>query len=1343
MSTENPGVRLGDLLTSAGLLRVEALREAMLTAKQQNMPVGRILITSGYLSENQLQAAVQAQSLLKDGLIEMPIVVKALGILVHEQTSLEQAMARCGWHKENGAVTNKLGELLIEAQIISNEDLLHALAQCENIGLPLGRMLVLTNCLSEQMLSNALNAQVLLRDHKVTRAQAIKGLQSAQKRQLPLETTLTDSGDLQLPSSTNVRLGDFLIEAGLIDQANLMNAVEIGLVQGKLIGQVLRQLNLLVEKDLDAALDLQKMIAAGTLRRREATEILGQIHAGKASLQDILKRKHDPYSLDNEPDKDELFLDQFLKIAGIITQNEIDKAIKHGTQNSDLFGKMLLSAGIMEEQMVEASLDAYALVSDDTLTMDQAMIALKNCQVRGHSLEDAFKDLGWSADTEEDEHLEAKTEPPTEDSFAPLALPIGSVKETATKDQARANTADAQTQSQSKSQNEIAAPIKATSTASSANANAKSSPSTITTQTHTPLSETAPSSAAAATTMASEQQAKPASNPIATPISPTSKSALPPRETTTQTVPNSAALTNSAMASSVPSNPVLSPSPIKPTSQSQSEPNETNRAGSEFPTITPVVSRRASGQSTGDFQKYNAGSAPSSADLSPKPSYNASQITPQTSATATPSGSSTTGVNAPNTAAYQPDAPVRTEPVTSVRYGTSKEFAPPPERAVAGQTSAGSAVVEQLSPALESFPERNSQPQAATPPPAPPPSPTPPVVAPTATTEIVIKEPTAAPSPLSTPAATQNIFPSIAPSTNAPFAPAAPEITSPPAEVRAPSNNAFSALNASWGLGAKQGPQSNPWDAGEEEPVSQSPPLKSLSSTSFYNTPPISAQDLEQVQIASAAPTAPASAQQTSAPANGGVAGFSVPVMPPQPTPTQSTTSFYELPTLERPVQAEPDSSSTGISNNAQSIFQQMAAQIEFPAPSATPLINASAPIASGWAAPPEMTPHPTPAEQPTDFSSTSNSTSAQPATRQQAESFNQMQPEAQPRSGHVPFTPSTSEQVESDWGGPAKSPPPNPWAAAQAVNKPAPEPEAKKPELAPAAQKPKPTAVAPETRTPAITQPTLGVPAALPGLSTPAGENPGWPSQTNQTGENQLSSFADNPGWKPATPDPAPGSPVFAAPRTIEPPPPELPGKFATSQGPLETQQPQFAQPMQQGFQAFQQPQQPQQQAIAQGNQQNMLPNVQQSAPQFSQQMQAAAQQALYQQQQKPSDMFSQQPGQAQFAQQPQMQQPATQQPQHQQQMQESSMQQPQLQQAPQMQQPQMQQMFPPPMQQQTRQDYQQQPQASQQVKPVPAPQPQNEGWEFSGVQEPKPAAEKPKGLNAFMPKGKKDKPS
>jgi len=1345
MSTENPGVRLGDLLTSAGLLKIDALREAMLTAKQQNMPVGRILITSGYLTENQLQAAVQAQSLLKDGLVEMAIVVKALGILVHEQTSLEQAMARCGWHKENGAVTNKLGELLLEAQIISNGDLEHALSQCENIGLPLGRMLVLTSSLSEQMLSNALNAQVLLRDHKITREQAIKGLQSAKERQLPLESTLTESDDLQLPSSTNVRLGEFLIDAGLIDQANLMNAVEMGLVQGKLIGLVLRQLNLLAEKDLNAALELQKMIAAGTLRRREATEMLMQIHSGKASLQDILKRKQDPFALDDEPGKDELFLDQFLKIAGIITQNEIDKAIKVGTQNSDLFGKMLLSAGIMEEQMVEASLDAYALVSDDTLTMDQAMIALKNCQVRGHSLESAFKDLGWSADTEveEDVNDNLSTSAPLAtaqaEDFAPIAIPIEPVKEPLKPMSSQSSTTTLTNAPLSDSPRTTSTSERSTSSASSSQATTMRNP------------KAADPFAKPAAEPGANPIANPVANPVALPIAPTSKTSVPPRATTTQTLPNNMPIPMVLPVTSTPS-----PEAIRPTTQPAATSSDQQTPGSEFPTITPVVSKRAN-SNTGEFQKFVSTSAPSSTDLAPKPSYNLPPQATPIPAQQTPPVSTTFASTAPSPAASE--LPARTESVAPVRYGTSKEFAPQPDRAAVVQTSSIFNATEQTS--IEPEP----QPQLVTvvPAPAQPFAAAPPAFSPAeSVAQSFVAQPFVAQPFVAQPFVAQA---SVAQASAEPVAVAVPA-SFPQQEVRPPATNAISALNASWGFGSPQGPTSNPWDALAEQPEnnpphpsevdfsnqnqspqtpvqaiiaaapiaapiaapsaapiqtpapltqnigpqaesfamsmgydlsspnspvteSQAPPLKSLSSTSFYNTPPLTARDLEQMQAYAPAPST--QGNQTTAASVASVAPTSAAT--PQPPPGQSTNSFYELPTVQAPPQPayveQPTHANNINKNNSQTSFPHPATQLTYPAPQPTYPVPTTAPVIAPAPIPaPVAAPAPAPA----------------PVAAPVPAPVEQFKPVEAPNPSrtHVPFTPSNSESSEGGWGAPAKSPPPNPWAASQVASKSTSEPEPDKPAPQPAAKQQKPVEAAAEVRPP-TTQPNLSVPATVGGLSTPAGENPGWGTQSNKSAD-KLSSFADNPGWKPARPEPAPPKPAPS------------PAPAPQVQQPPFQQQPQTAAPMRQ--QQIAPPMQQQQIAPPMQQQQIAPPMQQQQIAPPMQQQQAFQMQPQQGMQQPP------QPIQQQFPQQ-------LQQPQHQQQFPGPDMF---MQQTQPVQQ----------QQQQYAQQPQQQPQAFQQP-PIAAPeQQQAEGWEFSATEASnKPVAGKPKGLNALMPKGKKDKQS
>ena len=179
MATENPSLRLGDLLTSAGLLKPTDLREAMMIARQQQLPVGRVLIMNGYLSEAQLQSAVQAQSMVKDGVIDLETAISALDLVANEHITLDESLVRMGWTMSNQTITNKLGEFLVEAELVAPADIHYALEQCREIGLPLGRVLVVTGYLTEEMLTNSLNAQVLVRDGRLTREQAVHGLRAA------------------------------------------------------------------------------------------------------------------------------------------------------------------------------------------------------------------------------------------------------------------------------------------------------------------------------------------------------------------------------------------------------------------------------------------------------------------------------------------------------------------------------------------------------------------------------------------------------------------------------------------------------------------------------------------------------------------------------------------------------------------------------------------------------------------------------------------------------------------------------------------------------------------------------------------------------------------------------------------------------------------------------------------------------------------------------------------------------------------------------------------------------------------------------------------------------------
>lgn len=381
-------VRLGDLLTSAGLLKAEELRQAMLITKSQSLPVGRVIIMSGFMSETNLQAAVHCQSLLKDGLFTTEQAVTALRTLARENGSLDDALNKLGI--QQSGPTNKLGELLIEAGILTKAQLDDALAHGKSSGLPLGRVLVVTNIISEQLLASALNAQILIRDKRVEREQAISSLRAAKDRQIPLEQTLAEKG-LNLNAET-VRLGELLVMAKLLDEQKLMQIVEMGLVKEQPIGQVLVESGLVSESLLQLALSVQTYVASGKLRKSLSGQVLEIVAREGISVETAVERI--------QPDKQQISnnlpLYQFLQLAGVIGPKDIEDALKAGSRNAQLMGQMLLLTGAIDQNLLQIALKCSELMAQGILKAEQAVIALGICWKTKGSLEDAFRQLGWS-----------------------------------------------------------------------------------------------------------------------------------------------------------------------------------------------------------------------------------------------------------------------------------------------------------------------------------------------------------------------------------------------------------------------------------------------------------------------------------------------------------------------------------------------------------------------------------------------------------------------------------------------------------------------------------------------------------------------------------------------------------------------------------------------------------------------------------------------------------------------------------------------------------------------------------------------------------------------------------
>ena len=179
MSENDVSIRIGDLLEKAGLVTTGDLTEAVAVSKRLNMPIGRVLIMSGCVTERLLKAAIEAQSMVRDKLISLDTAIESLGKVSTNNISFQEAVRKTDPTHIAGSSTNKLGEILIEFGVIDQTQLKSALVRSIETGMQLGATLVSMNYLAPTLLPVILHLQDQIRNSVITRAEARAEFESA------------------------------------------------------------------------------------------------------------------------------------------------------------------------------------------------------------------------------------------------------------------------------------------------------------------------------------------------------------------------------------------------------------------------------------------------------------------------------------------------------------------------------------------------------------------------------------------------------------------------------------------------------------------------------------------------------------------------------------------------------------------------------------------------------------------------------------------------------------------------------------------------------------------------------------------------------------------------------------------------------------------------------------------------------------------------------------------------------------------------------------------------------------------------------------------------------------
>ncbi len=191
-------IKLGELLIDAGIITSGDLTEAIQVSRRLGVPIGQALLVSRCVTDHVLEAALEAQPLVKDGTITRSAAVEALRKSFEAGVPLRDVLEiNDGGGEDNQQTSKRLAELLLDSEIVNQDQVDQALMTSFSSGMPLGSALVLEGVLSPSLFPSILRIQRNIREGKVGREEGINELRSTFLHWIKAEESLARAAEME------------------------------------------------------------------------------------------------------------------------------------------------------------------------------------------------------------------------------------------------------------------------------------------------------------------------------------------------------------------------------------------------------------------------------------------------------------------------------------------------------------------------------------------------------------------------------------------------------------------------------------------------------------------------------------------------------------------------------------------------------------------------------------------------------------------------------------------------------------------------------------------------------------------------------------------------------------------------------------------------------------------------------------------------------------------------------------------------------------------------------------------------------------------------------------------
>lgn len=272
----------------------------------------------------------------------------------------------------------RIGSLLALSGLVRASDLQEALNIASQTQMPIGRVLVMANRLSEEALRAVVEVQSLVKDRVLTREQAINCVDQARRSNRPLIEILHEQG-LHQPQRPTNRLGELLVDCGQISNDQLSRALKMGGATGLPLGRVLVLFGLITEPLAARALQIQDEIRKGNVSRSEG---LMNFRMDRMRMQGLKSREKDKHY--------KIKLGELFVAAEVLSTSDVDAALEMSWANNKMLGEILTDLEWISPEMLLGALRLQQKLWYKEIDLDLAVNVVKDMYATGASYE-----LSW------------------------------------------------------------------------------------------------------------------------------------------------------------------------------------------------------------------------------------------------------------------------------------------------------------------------------------------------------------------------------------------------------------------------------------------------------------------------------------------------------------------------------------------------------------------------------------------------------------------------------------------------------------------------------------------------------------------------------------------------------------------------------------------------------------------------------------------------------------------------------------------------------------------------------------------------------------------------------------